>query len=121
MPKYVLLLSGADVDKRGGNATLGPQIYEGWVRWLKSVRESGHTIASHGLRDQTGVRLSVRGGQVVEGPFMETKEAVGGIVFLDAETLEEAVEIARGCPLLLLQNGSIEVRVVAEVRLPGSG
>src|SRR5215510_6282024 len=105
MPKYVLLLGGTDVDKRGGNAALAAKVYEHFASWLSSVRENGKVIASHKLRDQTGARLSVRGGQVVEGPFMETKEAVGGVVFLEADSLEQAVEIARGCPIHDLQNG----------------
>jgi hypothetical protein len=107
MAKYVLLLSGADVDKRGV-----PELYERWSNWLRSVRADGRTVDSYGLRDQGGVRLTVRGGQVVEGPFMETKEAVGGIVFFDAETLDEAIAIARTCPVIELQNASVEVRMV---------
>jgi hypothetical protein len=60
----------------------------------------------------------VRGGQVVEGPFMETKEAVGGAFLVQADSLEEVVALARECPTLTLQNGFVEVRVVEEVRRP---
>lgn len=121
MPKYVLLLGGADVDKRSGNPAFAMKVYEHFSSWLKSVRDSGYTVVSHKLRDQSGARLSVRGGQVVEGPFMETKEAVGGIVIVEAGTLEEAITIARRCPALELQNGYVEVRVLEEVGRPGSG
>ncbi|HLK38796.1 MAG TPA: YciI family protein [Polyangiaceae bacterium] len=120
MARYALLLGSTDLDKRSGNPAFGRQIYERYTAWLKSIRERGHKVEPHKLRDQSGVRLSVRGGQVVEGPFMETKEAVGGLILLEAETLAEAVEIARGCPALDLQNGTVEVRIVEEVRGPGS-
>jgi hypothetical protein len=116
--KFALILGGTDLDKRTGNPALAPKIYEQFMSWLTSVRESGHRVEPHKLRDQSGVRLSVRGGQVVEGPFMETKEAVGGIAILEAETLEEAIAIARKCPTLHLQNGYVEVRVVEEPRRP---
>jgi hypothetical protein len=119
MPKYALLLGGTDLDKRSGNAALAPQMYERFASWLSSLGQGGRRVEPHKLRDQSGVRLSVRGGQVVEGPFMEAKEAVGGIVFLDAATLEEAVAIARTCPIFELQNGAIEVRVVEEPRRTG--
>jgi hypothetical protein len=119
MTKYALLLGGTDLDKRSGNPALAPVMYERFATWLSSLRQGGHRAEPHKLRDQSGVRLSVRGGQVVEGPFMETKEAVGGIVFLHAATLEEAVAIARTCPIFELQNGSVEVRVVEEPRRPG--
>ncbi|HKA86050.1 MAG TPA: YciI family protein [Haliangiales bacterium] len=120
MTKYLLLLGGADLDKRAGNAALAPQMYERFASWLSALRASGRYVDSHKLHDQTGARLTVRGGQVVEGPFMETKEAVGGIFIIQAASLEEAVAAARECPTLTMQNGFVEVRVVEEVRRPGS-
>lgn len=119
MPKYVLLLGGADLDKRSGNAAFAPGMYERYARWMRSLRESGHYLGSHKLKDQTGARLTVRGGQVVEGPFMESKEAVGGVYLLEAGSLEEAIAIARGCPTLALQNGYVEVRVIDDGVPPG--
>src|SRR6516164_2427534 len=116
MPKYMLLLGGADLDKRSGNAALGPKMFERYSSWLRSLQERGLYRDSYKLYDQTGARLTVRGGQVVEGPFMETKEAVGGVFIVEAESLEEASALARECPVLDLQNGYVEVRVVEEVR-----
>jgi hypothetical protein len=120
MGRYALLLAGSDVDKRTGNAALAPKLYEQYTSWLRSIHARGRKAEPYKLRDQSGARLSVRGGQVVEGPFVETKEAVGGLLLLEADTLEEAIEIARGCPILALQNGTVEVRVVEEVRGPES-
>lgn len=120
MPKYMLMLGGADLDKRSGNAALAPQMFERFFSWLGELQQGGHYVDSHKLKDQTGARLTVRGGQVVEGPFMETKEAVGGVILLQAESLEEAVALARKCPTLELQNGYIEVRLVDEVVRPGA-
>lgn len=118
MAKFALLLGGADLDKRSGNVAIRQQMYEAFTAWLTEVRQSGHPMEPTKLRDAAGVRLSVRGGEVVEGPFMEAKEAVGGVVMLEAETLEQAVAIARRCPTLRLQNGTVEVRVVEEPRRP---
>ena len=120
MAKYMLLLGGADLDKRSGNAALAPKLFERFSSWLGSLRESGHYIDSFKLHDQTGARLTVRGGQVVEGPFMETKEAVGGALLIQAGSLEEAIALARECPVLDLQNGHVEIRAVEEVRRPGA-
>ena len=115
MAKYVLLLGGADLDKRSGNAALAPEMFRHFARWLGSLRDKGQYVASHKLKDQTGARLTVRGGQVVEGPFMETKEAVGGLFVVEAASLAEAIALARECPTLSLQNGFVEVRAVEEV------
>jgi hypothetical protein len=120
MPKYMLLLGGADLDKRGSNQTFAPQLFERFASWLGSLRERGQYLQSHKLQDRTGARLTVRSGQVVEGPFMETKEAVGGVFLVEAASLEDALAIARTAPTLLLQNGFVEVRVVEEVSRPGA-
>jgi hypothetical protein len=118
MPKFMLLLGGADLDKRAGNASLAPRMYEQFTAWLGTLQKGDHYITSEKLQDQVGARLTVRGGQVVEGPFMETKEAVGGAVLIRAASLEEAVALARECPALSLQNGFVEVRAVEELKVP---
>jgi hypothetical protein len=120
MAKYMLLLGGADLDKRNSNASIAPKLFEQFSSWLGGLRERGQYLQSHKLQDRTGARLTVRGGQVVEGPFMETKEAVGGVFLIEAGSLEEAIAIARTTPTLTLQNGFVEVRVVEEVSRPGT-
>jgi hypothetical protein len=45
---------------------------------------------------------------------------VGGFVLIQANALEEAIAIARECPVFELQNGHIEIRVIEEVRRPGT-
>jgi len=51
-----------------------------------------------------------RGGRVtaVDGPYTETKEIIGGYFLVEADSLEEAVELAKGCPAAAF--GGIEVR-----------
>jgi hypothetical protein len=120
LAKYMLMLGGADLDKRGSNTAFAPELFEQFSNWLGTLRERGEYLQSHKLQDRTGARLTVRGGQVVEGPFMETKEAVGGVFLVEAASLEDAIAMARTCPTLTLQNGFVEVRVVEEVRRPGS-
>jgi hypothetical protein len=112
MPKYMLLVGGADLDKRSSNAAFGPVMLERYSAWVRSMAERGQLATSFKLYDQTGTRLAVRGGEVVEGPFVETKEAVGGVFVLEAATLEDATAIARACPVFDLQNGYVEVRAV---------
>lgn len=118
MPKFMLLLGGADLDKRSGNADLAPLMFDRYFAWVRELRERGALAGAHKLLDRGGARLSVRGGEVVEGPFLETKEAVGGVFVVEAPSLEEAASLARGCPVLDLQNGWVEVRVLEEVARP---
>jgi hypothetical protein len=75
------------------------------------LRKSGHFIAAAALqpvRAATTVRM--RGGKIsmTDGPFAETKEVLGGFIFIEARDLNEALRIAANIPMAKL--GSIEVR-----------
>jgi hypothetical protein len=108
----MLIVGGADLDKRSGNPQGVPGLLDQYVAWLKSLQERGAYVGSGKLHDQTGRRLTVRGGEVIDGPFIESKDAVGGYVLLEAASLDEATAFARACPGLRLQNGYVEVRQV---------
>jgi hypothetical protein len=116
MAKYMLILGGADLDKRSGNTELAPAMMHKYMSWMSSLTASGRYVSSHKLFDQTGKRLTLRGGEIIDGPLVETKDAVGGIVVIEAASLDDATAIARECPVLHLQNGHVEVRVIEEVR-----
>ena len=112
MATFMLFAGGADLDKRSGNTALQSAMLERYTAWLRLLADGGRLTNSYKLFDQTGTRLSVRSGEVVEGPFVETKEAVGGIFVIDVPSLAEATALARSCPIFDLQNGYVEVRTV---------
>jgi hypothetical protein len=114
--KYLLIVGGADLDKRSGNPAFVPVMLERYTAWIREMRERGQFVDSRKLYDQTGRRLTIRGGEVIDGPFIESKDAVGGIFIVEAASLDEATEVARRCPVLDLQNGYVEVRMIEEVR-----
>ena len=77
------------------------------------LREKQQYIAAEALRPVSSARtVRVRRGKtsVTDGPFAETKEQVGGFIVVEADGMDEALEIAAGIPLAKL--GSIEVRPV---------
>jgi hypothetical protein len=77
------------------------------------LKSRGVYLASESLRRLTdGTRVETRGGKrsVVDGPYAEAKELVGGFFLLDVATREQAVAIATECPAS--QWASIEVREV---------
>jgi hypothetical protein len=78
------------------------------VRWVESLVAKGHFKTGDPLMP-TGKHI--KGSELpTDGPYIETKEGVSGFYFLLAESLEQAAEIARGCPSL--EHGSVEVREV---------
>jgi hypothetical protein len=83
------------------------------------LRASGHMVMNEALQlpDQA-MTVQVRDGKMsaTDGPFMETKEMLGGFIVIEARDLNEAVRIAAGIPLAKL--GSIEVRPVVDFSKP---
>ena len=80
---------------------------------------SGHLLSSEALQlpDQA-MTVRVRDGKMsaTDGPFMETREVLGGFMMIEARDLNEAIEIAARAPLAKL--GSIEVRPVVDYSKP---
>lgn len=77
-------------------------------KWIEELGD--HYVSSEPLEKDAKV---VKGEDAIisDGPFMEAKEIVTGYYLIDAESLEKAAELARGCPILQL-GGSVEVRMV---------
>ena len=79
--------------------------------WLDDLQARGAWITGDQLAPPRRARsVRVREGKaiVTDGPFAETKEAVGGFDIIECDSMEEAVEIAAGHPVA--QSGTIEVR-----------
>lgn len=101
--KFAMLICGDDAEWSGLPADeeqdLMKQIYQWYERWQPTG-----TIADGGaeLQPRTTartIRTGADGGNVVtDGPYLELKEVVGGFVILEADTIEEAVEVAATWP-----------------------
>jgi hypothetical protein len=88
-----------------------------WNEWTEGMRASGRIAAAQALSHPPAGK-TVRGREkvVTDGPYAESKDLVSGILVVDAASLEEAAELARGCPILDL-DGSVEVRTA--LTIPG--
>jgi hypothetical protein len=83
-----------------------------WNEWTSNLLASGRNAQGHPLTyPVSGATLRGRAAVVTDGPYAESKDLVSGTLVLDAESLAEATELARGCPILEL-DGSVEVRPV---------
>jgi hypothetical protein len=83
------------------------------------LKSSGHMVMAEALQlpDQA-MTVRVRDGKMsaTDGPFMETKEVLGGFVVIEARDLNEAMRIGAGIPLARL--GSVEVRPLVDYSKP---
>lgn len=77
------------------------------------LKASGHFVAAEALElPESAITVQVRNGKMstLDGPFMETKEMLGGFIVIEARDLNEAVRVAAAIPQARL--GSVEVRPV---------
>lgn len=113
MPKYMLLLH----DDPAAFATMSPdqmqKVIAKYMAWGERLRKAGVISESHKLADEPGKVMRGRGGvtRITDGPYSETKEILGGYYIVEAETYDQAVDLARDCPQLEY-GGTIEVRQV---------
>ncbi len=89
------------------------QLMTRWNNWYDGLASQGKAVEGQPLELETRIISGIGGERVVDGPFAETKEAIGGYVKLMVSSLEEATAIARQHPGL--EHGlEIEVRQMTE-------
>ncbi len=116
MAEYVLLLH----EDPTGFAELAPseieKVIAEYVGWRERLAAEGRLTGGTKLKDEGGRWLSQENGQVrvVDGPFSEAKEIIGGFFMIRATDYAEAVEISSTCPHIDY-GGRIELRAVEPV------
>jgi hypothetical protein len=107
---YMLIFRGNDWQK-GLSPEEMQQVSDRWMAWFKGLMEQGKVTAGNPL-EREGKIVSGKNGRVVaDGPFAESKEAIGGYFLLKVATMDEAVAIAQQCPGLP-HGAKVEVRPI---------
>ena len=110
---YMLLFRGTNWDKEI-SPELRQKVVTDWYAWFERLKQEGKCAGGHPLRDEGKMVSGKKGRTVADGPFAESKEAIGGYFYLHVANEDEAIAIAQQCPGL--EYGCIvEVRPVAEM------
>ena len=110
--EYMLLFRGPHWDKGLSPEEL-QQLMGQVMAWFGELKDQGRVKAGQPLGAEGRTVSAKKGRSVADGPFAESKEAVGGYLLLQADSLDEAVAIAKTNPTL--EHGiTIEVRPVLE-------
>ena len=108
----MLLFRGTHWDKNLSSEEIQKMVNQ-WYAWFERLTRQGKCKAGHPLEREGKIVSSRKGRTVADGPFAESKEAIGGYFLLQVDDIDEAVEIAKQCPGL--DYGiDVEVRPVAE-------
>ncbi len=113
MNKYMLAFWNS-IPSEDSFAQLSPEAIqveiEKWNNWIGGIAAQGKMVATEALHN-TGKTVSGSANIVTDGPFTEGKEIIGGFMILTADSLEEAVELSKGCPIYDTE-GRVEVRQI---------
>jgi hypothetical protein len=115
MDEYLLIMRHQD-----GKTVASPEQMQIWMKqtmdWIGSIAAQNKFISGTGLPfDDARVVLTKNSDKVVtNGPFGDVKETIGGFIMVKADSVEEAVEFAKGCPVLQGEGNSVEVRKIAK-------
>jgi len=112
MDEFLLIMRHED-----GKKLASPEQMQIWMKqtidWIGSIAAKNKFSGGTGLpfEDAKVVRPH---NIVTNGPFGEIKETIGGYIIVKADSIDEAVEFAKGCPVLQGEGNSVEVRKVAK-------
>lgn len=85
-----------------------------WTAWMGGLEAKGKLIGGQPLLPE-GKVMKAGGKKVTDGPFTEGKDIIGGYVVIRADDIEDALEMAKGCPILRNDGGSVEVREIMPI------
>lgn len=108
---YMLLIVEPVGQRRERSEAEGRALYDSMMKFSADLKSRGLLHASQSLKsDADATRVRVRDGRtsLVDGPFAEAKEMIGGYFLLDCASREQAVAIAAECPAA--QWATVEVR-----------
>jgi hypothetical protein len=111
MAEFMLLVRGGDEGTRDYTPEQYQQMMQRYFDWADKLRREGRHRGANELK-AGGRTVRVRDGEiVVDGPYAETKEGVGGYFMIEAADEAEAAAIAKACPVLD-HGGLVEVREI---------
>ena len=91
----------------------GQAIMKKWIDWMDSIKAKGNLVDQGNALGSAG-KVVRPGKTITDGPYTEIKELIGGYSLVKTETIDEATEMAKGCPILEV-GGNVEVREINQM------
>ena len=110
MSKYMYLFRGGDARRVQQSPEEMQAHMELWKAWMGGLAQEGKLVDGLPL-GKDGKRLVGNDKVLHDGPYAEGKEIIGGYLIVNAESLDEAAETAKGCPIFE-HDGEVEIREI---------
>jgi hypothetical protein len=112
MDEFILIFRHQD-----GSKIASPEQMQQWMKqtmdWIGGIAAQNKFVSGTGLIFD-GAKVVGHNNVVTNGPFGEIKETLGGFIIVKAKSVDEAVEFAKGSPILSGEGNTIEVRKIAK-------
>lgn len=115
--RYMMLIYGDEAVDAARNESEQATNMDAWMKYTADFQATGKMLGGEALMPvatATTVRAKAGGGTLTtDGPFVETKETLGGYYMIDAANLDEAIEWAGKMPIIA-SGGCVEIRPIIE-------
>jgi hypothetical protein len=112
MEEFALIMRHQD-----GTKIASPEQMQQWMKqtmdWIGGIAAQNKFVSGTGLPFEDA-RVVKSNKLVTNGPFGDIKETIGGLIVVRATSVDEAVEFAKGCPVLMGEGNTVEVRKIAK-------
>lgn len=109
MSQYLILLYENEAFYALASPQVLDEVMQAHNRFAEQVTELGATIVAGNALQPTSTATTIRNDVVTDGPFIESKEALGGYYLIEASDLDQALAVAKLCPA---NEGGVEVRPI---------
>ncbi len=87
---------------------------ERWMNWIDSIAAK-HKLAEGGNHLKTSGKVLKPNGEIFDGPFTEVKQTMMGYIIVKSSSYDEAIKLAKACPILAGKDTSLEIREIASL------
>ncbi len=115
MEEFALIMRHEDDAKLAS-----PDQIQAWMKqtmdWIGGIAAQNKFVSGTGLPFDDAKVVTTKNSKpvITNGPFGDIKETIGGFIIVKADSVEEAVEFAKGCPVLQGEGNSLEIRKIAK-------
>ena len=110
MSEFLLIFRGGDAQRVHQSPEEMQTHMQKWGAWMENMSKNGQLIGGQPLK-QSGKMMTNQGETITDGPYAEGSEIVGGYMLIKGNSYDEALAIAKKCPIFEHQ-GTVEVREI---------
>ena len=113
MKDYLFLFRGG-LDFTKASPEQLQQALMNWKNWTEELSKKGIYYGGERLIRNEAAVVKGNAKEIIDGPYNESKEIIGGYINIKADNLQQAIEISKGCPIFNF-DGNVEIREVAKI------